>query len=249
MQEGVKYGSYRLSVKEEVKCAGISMGLAVLAAWLLYKSIWGILLGSMILPIYRNRYKQICLEKRKKELLVQFKDAMQAVGVALLAGFSIENAWLESQEELKNLYGEKAYMVNEMKQMNARIQMNQPVEQELYQFAMRSECDDIIEFSEIFRFAKRSGGDFGKIIRNTIQHISEKIEMEQEIDTILAGKKMEQKIMNIIPVCLLTYLNLTSEEFLAPLYGNVFGGCVMTGAFFAYVGALVMARKMVSVRV
>ena len=45
-------------------------------------------------------------------------------------------------------------MVEEMRQMNAGIGMNQPVEQLLYQFAVRSECEDIMEFAEVFRFAK-----------------------------------------------------------------------------------------------
>ena len=66
---------------------------------------------------------------------------------------------------------------------------------------------------------------------------------------IIAGKKMEQKVMNIVPVCLLAYLNLTSEEFLSPLYGNLFGVCVMTVAFGIYLMALLMAQKMVDIKV
>lgn len=249
MQEYVNYGIYRLSIKEEIKCAGVALGLAGIAAWLLYKSPWGILLGVIIFPIYRNRYRYTQIENRKKELLLQFKDGMQSVAVALGAGFSVESAWLEGQKELRDLYGEEAYMVKEMKQMNAKIHMNQPVEQVLYQFALRSECEDIKGFAEVFQFAKRSGGDFGKIIQNTVRHITEKMEVEREIETVLSGKKMEQKIMNVVPVGLLAYLNLTSEEFFAPLYGNLFGKCVMTTAFVAYIGALTLAQKMVDIKV
>ena len=66
---------------------------------------------------------------------------------------------------------------------------------------------------------------------------------------MIAGKKMEQKIMNIVPVALLVYLNLTSEEFLAPLYGNILGICVMTIAFFAYLGAVLLAQKITKIKV
>ena len=60
---------------------------------------------------------------------------------------------------------------------------------------------------------------------------------------------MEQKIMNVVPVGLLVYLNLTSQEFLEPLYGNLFGVCVMTGAFAAYVGAVLLASKIVKIKI
>lgn len=249
MQEYVNYGDYHFSCKDIIMCLGISLLLSTIAAWILYKSIWGLFLGMIIFPLCCSNYKNMQIKKRKKELLYQFKDGMQSVSVALIAGFSIENAWKEALKEMEGLYGKGAYMVEEMRQMNAGIGMNQPVEQLLYQFAVRSECEDIMEFAEVFRFAKRSGGNFGKIIQNTIGHISEKMEVEREIETVISGKKMEQKIMNVVPVLLLAYLNLTSEEFLAPLYGNLFGVCMMSGAFLAYIGAIMLANKMINIKV
>lgn len=249
MQECVNYERYRLSMLEEAKCLGIVLLLSVVAAWLLYKNPWGMILGIVLYPLYRANYKKIQIEKRKKELLLQFKDAMGSVAVALKAGYSIENSWCEAWKELQELYGDGACMTEEMKQMNVAIQMNQPVEQVLYQFACRSGCDDIIGFAEIFLFAKRSGGNFGKIIENTVRHIAEKLEVEREIETVLAGKRMEQKIMNVVPICLIAYLNLTSQEFLMPLYGNFGGAGVMTLAFFAYVGAVMLANKMINIKV
>ena len=249
MQECVDYGRYKLSVKEELRCIGISLGLATCVAWLLYKSFWGLLTWAVIFPIYRHNYRCMQIENRKRALLLQFKEVMQSVVVALIAGFSVENAWLEGQKELEMLYGNGSHMAEEMRVMNAKIRMNQPVEQVFYQFALRSRCEDIIEFAEVFRFAKRSGGDFAKIIQNTIQHISQKIEVEREIEIVLAGKKMEQRIMNIVPVGLLVYLNLTSKEFLAPLYGNLFGACIMTAALGGYISALILARKMINIKV
>lgn len=249
MRELIDYDRYRMTMLEEIKCVGVSVLLAVVTAWILYKSAWGLLLVVAILPMYRSYYIKEQIASRKHEMLLQFKDGMQSVSVALLSGYSIENAWSEAEKELNELYGETAYMTEEMRQMNSGIRMNQPVEHLLCQFAARTGCEDIIGFSEVFGFAKRSGGNFARIIQNTVCHIAEKLEVEREIETVLAGKKMEQKIMNVIPVCLLAYLNLTSEEFLAPLYGNLFGVCVMTLAFVAYIGALILAERMTDIRV
>lgn len=249
MPELKDYESYPMQGIEEIKCLGVSVLLAAVAAWILYKHPLGLLLSIAIFPIYRRNYVSKKILEQKRELLLQFKEGMQSVSVALLSGYSIENAWAEAEKELCELYGEEAYMVEEMHYMNSGIRMNQPVEQLLYQFASRTGCEDIIGFAEIFRFAKRSGGNFAKIIRNTVQRIVEKQEVEREIETILSGKKMEQKIMNFVPVGLLAYLNLTSEEFLAPLYGNLFGVCVMTIAFVAYIGAFLLAQKMVVIKI
>lgn len=249
MPECVSYENYRFSCKDIVMCLGISLLLSGIAAWILYKSMWGIFCVIIIFPLCCKHYKSMQIKKRKKALLYQFKEGMQSLSVALVAGFSIENAWGESLKEMEELYGKEGYIAVEMRQISAGIRMNRPVEELLYQFAVRSECEDIIEFAEVFRFAKRSGGNLGKIIQNTIEHISEKMEIEKEIETVIAGKKMEQKIMNVVPVLLLAYLNLTSEEFLAPLYGNLFGVCMMSGAFLAYIGVLMLANKMIDIRV
>ena len=249
MRELQDYETYDLTVCEKLKCAGVALLLSTVAAWLLYKHPAGLILGFVIYPIYRRNYVRTKIEVRKRELLKQFKDGIQSISIALLSGFSIENAWSEAEKELSDLYGSDAYMPAELRYMNSGIRTNQPVEELLYGFALRSHCEDIAGFAEIFRFAKRSGGNFGKIIQNTVQRIAEKQEVEREIATVLSGKKMEQKIMNTVPAGLLAYLNLTSEEFLAPLYGNFFGASVMTVAFAAYMVAFLMARKIVEIEI
>ena len=249
MQESVDYEIYHMSGLDKLKCIGIAFLLTLSAAWILYKSVFGMLLFPIVYRIYRSYYSKGCIEKRKRELLLQFKDAMQSLAVALLSGCSIENAWKEAEKEMVELYGDKAYMTCEIHQMNRAIRVNQPVEVLLYEFAKRSHCEDILGFAEVFKFARRNGGNLGKIVGNTVNRIAEKIEVEREIDTILSGKKMEQKIMNMIPIGLLAYLNITSEEFLAPLYGNVFGVCTMTAAFCAYLGAFMLAGRILKVKI
>jgi len=245
----MNYEEYRLSMKEEAECLGMSAVLTGIAAWILYQSFFGVFLMLIIFPLCRNCYREAKKEKRKQVLLLEFKEAMQSVAASLLSGYSIENAWKEAEKELRELYGEEGLMTEEMRRMNSAILMNQPLEQLLYQFALRTSCEDILEFAEVFRFAKRSGGNFGKIIQNTVFHIGEKIETEREIQTMMAGRRMEQRIMNIVPVGLLAYLNVTSKEFLEPLYGNLLGVCVMSVAFLAYLGALILARKMTQIKI
>ena len=225
------YSTYFLSKKEMMVCIGKGILAGMLAAWILYQSVYGMVTVFIFIPL--------CIRR----------DAMQSVAAALQAGYSMENAWRESEKEMTELYGQDGIFVGELHQINQAVGMNQPIEKLLYEFALRSDCEDIQNFSDVFLFAKRSGGDFHKIIATTIEHISDKIEVEREVQTVISAKKMEQKIMNVIPVFIILYLNLTSGEFLAPLYGNIFGISVMTGALGAYLAAIKISAKMTAIKV
>ena len=232
-----------------MSCVFEALTASGIASWLLYRSMYGLVTILFFLPICVRNERKKRLDDRKGRLLLEFKDAMQSVTAALQAGYSMENAWRESEKEMTELYGEEGVFVQELHQMNQALAVNQPIEKLLYEFAMRSGCEDIRNFSEVFLFAKRSGGDFQKIIQNTIHHISDKIEVEKEIQTVISAKKMEQKVMNVIPVFILFYLNLTSGDFLEPLYGNALGVCVMTGALMAYLGAIILEKRIMAIKV
>lgn len=243
------YSTYFLSKKEMMVCIGKGILAGMLAAWILYQSVYGMVTVFIFIPLCIQREKKKRREQQKETLLLQFRDAMQSVAAALQAGYSMENAWRESEKEMTELYGQDGIFVGELHQINQVVGMNQPIEKLLYEFALRSDCEDIQNFSDVFLFAKRSGGDFHKIIATTIEHISDKIEVEREVQTVISAKKMEQKIMNVIPVFIILYLNLTSGEFLAPLYGNIFGISVMTGALGAYLAAIKISAKMTAIKV
>ena len=225
------YSTYFLSKKEMMVCIGKGLLAGMLAAWILYQSVYGMVTAFIFIPLCIQREKRKRQEQQKETLLLQFRDAMQSVAAALQAGYSMENAWRESEKEMTELYGQDGIFVGELHQINQAVGMNQPIEKLLYEFALRS------------------GGDFHKIIATTIEHISDKIEMEREVQTVISAKKMEQKIMNVIPVFIILYLNLTSGEFLAPLYGNIFGISVMTGALGAYLAAIKISAKMTAIKV
>lgn len=243
------YREYHFTVADVLKCAAAAVLGGTLLAWLFYRSVYGMVLTLPLYLVIHSRYGKTQRERRKDQLLLQFRDGMQAVSAALLAGYSMENAWREAEGELRELHGAKALMVKEFAGMNAAIRMNEPLEQELQQFAERSGCEDIESFAEVFSFAKRSGGDFAGIIRTTVLRMSSKIEVEREIATAVAGKKLEGKVMNLVPLFILFYLNLTSGEFLEGLYGNMLGVLVMTVALAAYGGAIRLSDRILDIQI
>lgn len=243
------YRNYRCDMRDNLRWFGASIGITAALSWLFYQSWYGMVLIVPVGIFWRKRYIESRKKERQRELLYQFKDGILAVSAALMAGYSVENAWREAEKELCKLYGRKALMTREWHQMNAEIAMNEPVEKPLLAFAARSGCEDVESFAEVFAFAKRSGGNFVKIIRTTISRMMGKMEVEQEIATVLAGKKLEGRIMNVMPLFLLAYMNITSKEFLQVLYGSPFGALVMTAALGVYAAALKISERILDIRI
>lgn len=243
------YRKYRCKLWERLGCFAVGTILTAAISWLFYRSWYGMLLvipvNYLTVSYYRNKKKN----EREKKLMIEFRDAIQSVAAALLAGYSIEHAWKEAEREVTDLYGTEAMITQELIQMNAKIKLNRNVEEILHDLAMRSGVEEIESFAEIFGFAKRSGGDFAGIIRTTAIRISAKIEVEREVDTVISGKKLEGKIMGMMPFFILAYLNLASGEFIEPLYGNLPGVLVMSVSLLVFVGAMAINGRISDIKV
>lgn len=243
------YSKYICGWKDKLQYLLIAMVLSGVLARLFYRSYWGMILFPAVYFFYKKKYIEEKIKRQKKQLLLEFKDTLQTLLAAMLAGYSIENAWLDVERTIQKMHGPNSLMLAEVKKINAAVKMNQPVEQVLEEFANRSGCEEIESFAEIFSFAKRSGGDFAKIIRVTTQKIIGKMEVEQEIDTVLAGKKLEGNIMNLMPVFILAYMSVSAGDFLDVLYGNPMGVIVMSGLLVGYVIAIQISNRILDIKI
>ena len=189
------------------------------------------------------------MKKKKTAFLLQFRDMIQDMASALNSGYSAENALREAQKEMKLLYTPEEPISREMEMMVRQMRLQVPLEQVLEEFAARVELEDVENFAAVFSAAKRSGGDMIGIIQNTAGQIGDKIEVRREIDTILAAKKYEFKVMSWIPYGIILYLILSFPEFTACLYGNLAGTGVMTVCLLVYTGACALGERLVNIEV
>ncbi len=245
----MNYQSYHFSHKERFWIILESAGLTGVVAYLCYHSIFVMAGMVVIYPLLLRRKRKEKIRQQKATLSVEFKDTLQAVAGALAAGYSLENAFREAEKEVRQLYGKQSCMVRELQEMNAKTALNQPIEQQLLDFSKRSGIEDVESFCQVLLFAKRGGGDFVKIIKTTVGKIADKIEIQREIETVMAAKRLEQNVMQAVPVFILLYLDLTSPEFLSVLYGNLIGICFMTVCLVFYLLSVRMAEKIVDIAV
>lgn len=243
------YKKYSLSARGRMRCLLIALALGGTLAYLFYNSWFALALIPVLYVILRKRAIDSGIERRQEELAKEFLDTLRTISASLLAGLSMENAWKEAEKEIGMLYGEDSYMYLELEAMNHSVALNIPLEQLLEDFAMRTGNADISSFSEVFAFAKRSGGNFVTIIEGTTEHMRARYDTEREIQVLVASRKMEQRVMNVVPIFILAYMKVTSGGFLDVLYGNIAGVLFMTVCLAAYGGIFILAEKILNIRV
>ena len=99
---------------EYLAAAGKTLGLILLAAFVFYDSF----AAAVFLIPAGIFYLRDCMadleEKKEREFLGQFKDGIQAVAAGLKAGYSVENAFLEAEREIRALHGDGCEMAEEL---------------------------------------------------------------------------------------------------------------------------------------
>ena len=147
------------------------------------------------------------------------------------------------------MYGIHGIFSRELRQLNQKLFMHEPMEQLLYELAERCDNEEIYHFAEILLYAKRSGGNMTEIIHRTVCRMQEKHEVLREITANVAAKRAEQKMMMLLLPLMLWFLTVSSPEYTGALYGNPAGVLVMSGCLAGYLGALFWAEKIVDIPV
>lgn len=245
----VDYRSYSMKGRDIAMCGGGALILSVLIAWLFYHSLAGIAVFVVIAPMAYQLQKQEKTSMRQGELRNQFKECIRVVTASMHVGYSVENAFGEAERELVQLLGSQADMCRELHVINQQIRLNVPIEKLLGHLAVRSGVEEVFSFGQVFGYAKRNGSDFLRILQDTVERITQKAELEQEIQAMVAAKQLEQRIMNVIPLGILFLIDLTSPEFLEMMYTGMFGRICMTIVLLFYGGAYLLSRKIVDIRI
>lgn len=236
----------RKELFEVIRLGGGIFGITIL----FYRNLLLVLLmGSLLFLLGFGRLRKRWEEERKWQLNLEFKEGLQGIAAALNAGYSIENALEESRKDLEVLYGKDSVLCHEFQFMQAQLRANQTIEVVFEEFAKRSGIEDIRSFSEIFRTARRTGGNLVAITRASAQRISEKIEVSREIRTLIAGKRMEGKIMNAVPLGMILYFWICSPGFLDCFYQTFWGHVVMTVFLAFYLAAYKINQNICHIQV
>lgn len=243
------YHEYHFTMRERAGCILFAGSLVVLLAYLFYRSVYAVaILTPLVIPVYRmeqDRKKRM----RRLHLEQQFKDAMQAMTSALQAGYSVENAIRETCSDMAHMYGKDGMITREFAYMVQGVRNNHTPEELMEDLAFRSGSEDMAEFGGLFGIAKRTGGNLTEILKSCGSTICDKLDTKKEIETVMAAKRLEGRIMDVIPCAIILYIDVSSPGFFRCLYHNILGIIVMTVCLTVYLAAILLSEKIMSVEV
>ena len=243
------YSEYHFRTKEKLLYISEGVLLVVLIGYFFYQSWIACLCLMPVLALFMKEKKKDLAKRQRQELGMQFKDLILAVAANQKAGYSIENAFRESYKDMEMLYGKEGTICTEIKYIIAGLDNNIVLEKLIYNLGMRSGLPDIIQFADVFFIAKRSGGNMTDILQKTAAVIEQKTETDKEIQLMISAKKMEQKIMNMVPFLIIFYVSSTSKGFFDVLYHNMIGIIIMTVCLGFYAAAYLLSKRIVDIEV
>ncbi|MFR8739035.1 MAG: type II secretion system F family protein [Eubacterium sp.] len=236
---------YKVSKKEKAVVIMVIFMAIIIISILFYGTIYAVvILLPLGVPIYREQKRRI-INKKKKELKVQFKDMLMVMSDSLKTGYSVSNALKESYKDMVSMYGRYSYICEELRIMISKIKLNVREEDIFKDFAKRTGLREAILFSRIFSVAKKTGGNMTEVIGSVTDSIVLKENVREEIEVSTTEKKTEQKIMTLIPMALILYVKMMSPDFLNIMYETNAGRIVMTICLVLYILAFLWAQKIV----
>ena len=243
------YNTYHFSTKEKVAFILLWTVTSAVIAYFFYRAWIVMFIVLLCFPLFLKWQRKSAVRKRKWELTLAFREAIVIVAGNLQAGNSVENAFRKAYSDLKSLYGEGADITKEFLVIGRGLENNLILEKMLLDFGVRSGVEDIKDFADIFAVAKRTGGNLKEIIADTVEIISDKIEIKRSLRILISEKQLEQKIMSVIPFFILIYIGMTSPGYFDSLYHSLSGIGIMTACLVAYIVAILWGMKITAIEV
>lgn len=243
------YEHYVFNLKEAVRYVLEGILLVAAVGYFFYRSVLiTVLLSPLILLYLRTKKKTLC-KRRKEELLIQFKDALKSIHGSLQAGYSMENAFLEGYRDMVEYHGPESVIAKEFYGIKTGIRNNMTVEELMEDMGKRSGVEDIQDFAGVLRVGKQTGGNLPALFENSMLVIEEKISVKQEILTLISAKRLESRIMSVIPFVIIFYVDTTSKGYFDVLYTGVAGKILMTACLGVYIFAVWMSGRIMDIEI
>ncbi len=198
---GEDYTVYVLDAKERMLAIMVGGLLGFVACYFYFNNIAiSVVIGAIAAYEAIPVYTKMKLNKRKEELRLQFRDLLESLSNSYTVGMTSSRAFHAAYEDMKVEHGPDAYITKEMELIClAHDNQGYEIKNLLLDFAKRSGLDDIKSFAGVFDISTDLGGNIAKVIRETRDMISDKIEVELEIQTMVTGQRNQLNVLAIMP--------------------------------------------------
>lgn len=245
------YYKCNMTKREHLTAYIISSVLIAVIAYLFYRLIPVSVIIGFAGGVYLEKiYAESTVKKRMKELRRQFRDFLELMSVAARAGNVEVQAIRSALKDLKISYSVQSDIVREVENIIYQYEMGGISLKVLFEdLAFRSGLEDIRSFATIYAVIDGKNDRFGDIVTQTSEIIGEKIEIEQEIQTVITSAKSETYMMLILPLVILIAMSSMGGGFMDALFTTFAGHAAATAALLIFGISYVLAVKATDINV
>lgn len=224
--------------------------ITIAISYLLYKSFIFIILTPLTYWFLKKTIINLNEKKDKKKFKNEFKDFLYALSGSFSTGRHLVEALQEVNVSLSKMYSKDSQIMVELNTILLQLKLTGYDEiKVLENFKQRKPIEDVIDFVEMYKSCRDTGGDFAGVLSKGASMIAEKITIDREIEAITYQKKIEGRVIGTMPVVLLIFLNIFSPDYISPLYSGLSGRMIMTFALVLTVFAFAMIERITNIEV
>ena len=172
------------------------------------------------------------------------------MSVAAGAGNVEVQAIRSALKDLKIAYNENADIVREVENILLQYEKGGKKLKDLFQdFANRSGLEDIQSFATIYAVIEGKSDRFGDILIQTQEIIGDKIEIEQEIQTVITSAKSETNMMIVMPIIIVIAMSGMGEGLMDSLFTTAVGHFAATISLIIFTASYIYALKVSNIKV
>ena len=222
-------------------CAGAAAG--ALLTLVFFRDPWMAVLGTaggaLLFPLAYRREREEKRTARQEEELIRL---LKGLCTVLRSGLSLENAMERAvkPEELKEypLLGEA------WRQAITELGNRRPPEKVLAEFAEKTGIEEMKKLAAVAEICRREGGSMALSAARAAELLQRKSSFRAEARVLLARKRLEQRILTLMPFLLLALLSFMSPGYFDIMYTSLEGRLLMGAGLLLMLFSTWLSRRL-----
>ncbi len=188
-----------------------------------------------------SKYFKRCIKKRNLAFIDMFPEAIDMIVRSVKSGHPLNTALRMISDNLEEPIGP------EFKQVTNEIAYGRPLVEALRRLAKRIDEQDIHFFVVVLSVQQETGGNLAEILGNLSTVIRGRKRLNQKILAMTSEGRATAWVLGSLPVLQFGAIQISSPEYLQPLYDTTTGNIILGAAFGLITLAMWIVAKMIEI--
>ena len=220
----------------------------VLVANMIFHKGWFVVILAPLFILYRKSANERRQLEQWKQTRNEFLIFLQSVESYIFLGYAVEQAFLEGERELTGVVKRPGIFTKKLIEINKKRAVGEGIEGLFLEYAQESKVDEILLFAQVLCFLQQKGGDICGLVHGTSEKIRWMVDMENQMEVVYAGKKMEAKIMMIAPIGIVIFLNYSNRDYMGWYYDSLLGTLILCLFLLLYLIAFFLINRILNMK-